>query len=233
MADYIADKTPLFYRDLPKIIDDLGDGYFVTTIKSTLAKLPTSESFQESHFGEIATGIFVEEVMGLRKLYSKLTLLTAENANAFKMDLVLYRPTSDPIEFIFGEVKSSPKISADGSPVGHHKSCFADIFTSMNKYGDDDLAFDLTAAKDHIQALPEVERNRIRKALMPYGDLIVSYAGFAIIDTTTKSDSEISLLATRQNKKTFDVDVICVEEFPTVATSAYKRLEALRRACSE
>jgi hypothetical protein len=41
LSDYIADKTPLFYRELPKIIDELGEGYFVSTVRSTLARLPT------------------------------------------------------------------------------------------------------------------------------------------------------------------------------------------------
>ncbi len=94
---YIADRAPFFYRDLPSITQSLGDGFFVSTIKQTLSKLPTSESFRESHFGEIAAGIFAEEVMGLTKLYSKLSLLTAENANAYKMDLVLFDLTLIPL----------------------------------------------------------------------------------------------------------------------------------------
>lgn len=232
LAGYIADKAPLLYRTLPKVVDSLGDGYFVTTMKETLDRLPTSDSFKESHFGEIATSIFVEEVMGLRKLYSKLSLLTAENANAFKMDLVMYRPGSNPVEFIFGEVKSSPKTAADGLPAKHNQSCFADIFRSFNKYGEDDLRFDLTAAKDNITVLDPSERDAVRKALKPYAERVVTYAGFAIIDQSTKCDDEVSLLATRKNRKPFNIDLICIEGFPTVADAVYKKLEVLRNACS-
>lgn len=233
LATYIADKAPLFYRTLPTIISSLGEGYFVSTMKETLARLPTNDSFRESHFAEIASCIFAEEVMGLKRLYSKLSLLTAENANAFKMDLVLYKPGSSPVEFVLAEVKSSPKTSDDGLPAGHDKACFAALFDSFNKYGEGDLSFDLSAAKDHVEALNPAERDLVRQALMPYGDRVISYAGLVIIDHSTKSDDEITLLATRKNAKRFDVDVICVEGFPKVADSAYRQLEVIRNACSQ
>ncbi len=98
---YIADRAPLFYRNVEDIIQDLQAGYFVTAMKTTLARIPNSASFQESHFGEIVAGLFAEDVMGLRKLYSKLSLLTAENSNAYKMDLVMYDPSCSPLCFRF------------------------------------------------------------------------------------------------------------------------------------
>lgn len=233
LDDYISDKAPLYYRDLSSIYDSLNDGYFLTTIKETLRKLPTSDSFRESHFGEIAACIFTEEVMGLRRLYSKLSLLTSENANAYKMDLVLYDPSSTPLEFIFCEVKSSPKSSTDGLPVGHDKSCFADIFNSLNGYAQSDLEFDLAAAKDRISNLPEPDRSRVRDALKPYSNSIVKYAGIAVIDSSTKDANETAILATRKNKKIFDIDLICLEAYPSTAQSVYDRLEALSVLCSK
>lgn len=232
LSQYIADKAPLFYRKISDVYESLGDGFFVSTMKETLAKLPTADTFRSSHFGEIATAIFAEEVMGLKKLYSKLSLLTAENSNAYKMDLVLYDPNSDPIEFIFAEVKSSPKTKNDCYPAGHDKSCFADIFKSLNAYQSKDLQFDLTAARDHINNLPEKEKERVRSALRPYSNSKIRYAGFAIIDSSTKNNDELGMLATRKNSKYFDVDVICVESYPSVAQSVYDKLEALKIACS-
>lgn len=228
---YISDRAPLFYRELSKIIESFGDGYFVSSIVDTLRKLPNSQTFRESHFGEITAAIFAEEVMGLRKIYSKLSLLTAENSNAYKMDLVMYDPKSNPIELIFGEVKSSPKTAADGLPANHHKSCFADIFNSLNHYTNDDLNFDFGAARDRMDALPEPDRTRVREALLPYSDAKIRYIGFAIIDSSTKDETEISVLATRKNNKQFDVDVVCVEEYPQLAESIYHRLDKLRQAC--
>src|ERR1035437_4057751 len=168
LSKYISDRAPLFYRDAEKIIETIRNGYFGTAYQETLARIPSSESFQESHFAEVAAGIFAEEVMKLAILYSKLTLLTAENANAYKMDLLLCNPQVEPVEFVFGEVKSSTKCAADGMPPGHDASCFVDLFNSFNKYDNTDASFDLTAAKDRLSLMDASIRDRIIAALMPY-----------------------------------------------------------------
>lgn len=230
IGQYIADRAPLFYRSVDDILRDLQAGYFVTAIKSTLAKLPTSESFQESHFGEIVAGLFAEDVLGLRKLYSKLSLLSAENANAYKMDLVMYDPSSKPLRFVFGEVKCSPKISADCTPVGHDASCYADIFNSMNKYSSEDCAFDLNAARDRLVGLKPGEREAVRQALLPYSGARVAYAGFAVIDTSTYDKDEAQVLRTRKNDKQFEVDLICLESFSTIAGLVYGGLKGILQA---
>jgi Cap4 SAVED domain len=97
LAAYISEKAPYYYRKLPDLIKSIQDGLYVTFIKETLARLPTSDKFRESHFGEMLVSIFVEEIMNLRVIYSKLALLTAENANAFKMDLILYDPAANQL----------------------------------------------------------------------------------------------------------------------------------------
>ena len=62
LSSYIADRAPLFYRKVLDITNGLGEGYFVTPLKEVLARIPTSESFRSSHFGEITCSIFAEEV---------------------------------------------------------------------------------------------------------------------------------------------------------------------------
>lgn len=222
---YISDRAPLFYRRLSSIIKDMQAGYFLSAINNTLAKLPTSKSFQISHFGEIVAAIFAEEVLGLRRLYSKLTLLSAENANAYKMDLVYYDPSADPIELVFGEVKCSPKSAKEGLPAKHDDSCFADIFASMNKYSDSDKEFDLTAVRDHLNEIPDPDRQRVREALKPYSEAPVRYAAFAIIDVSTYSETEAQVLRTRKNYKAFDVDIVCLESYAPVAENVYGSLK--------
>jgi hypothetical protein len=232
LEQYVADRAPLFYRDPKAVADTLADGYFLSAIKETLARLPESVTFQDSHFAEIAACIFCEEVLGLRRIYSKLSLLTAENANAYKIDLVLYRPGSVPVEFVFGEVKSSMKTAADGLPPGHDASCFADVFRSLKDYEDKDLDFDLTAAKDHLQTIPEPERERIRQALKPYGAKAVRYLAMAMIDVGTLVLDETRVLAHRKSAKTFDVDLVCIEEMPDVARSVFEMLKVVQEAAS-
>ena len=232
--DYvIADCAPTFYRHLQDVANALMvDGGFLTTIKETLQRLPTSESFRESHFGEIAAGMFAEEFLGLKIIYSKLSLLTAENANAYKMDLMLYRPASNPLEFVLGEVKSSPKGKADGLPARHDQSCFAAVFRSLRGYGVDDLQFDLATVKDRLKHMDTTSASQIREALKPYLDRKVTYAGFALIDTATRSEAEMKVLATRVSEKSFDVDLVCIEAYKEVADSVYQRLAQINDLCS-
>ncbi len=230
LDNFICEKAPFFYRNPDKIINDINLGYFGSSIADTLRRMPKSESFRESHFGEILATIFAEEVMGLRRIYSKLSLLTSENSNAYKMDLVLYDPTRDPIDIVFGEVKSSPKISLNGEPVGHAASCFPSLFASVNKYSEDDSKYDLTTARDNINNLPVEDKERVRKALEPYSGAKIRVAGITVIDSTTTHDSELRVLASRRNSTPFDVDVIGVETFKDMADSVYIKLENLRNA---
>ena len=102
-----------------------------------------------------------------------------------------------------------------------------DIFNSMNKYSSEDCDFDLTAARDNINNIPEKDRERVRAALKPYSGSKVGYAGFAVIDTSTYSVDESKVLRTRKNEKIFDVDLICLESFSLVARKVYKSLRNL------
>ena len=227
-----ADVLPLFYRDFASIAASLEAGFFTSTMQTTLARLPTAPSFQESHMAEALACIFAESVLGLRRIYSKLALLTSENANAYKMDIVLYNPKTDPIELVLTEVKSSTKTALDGLPAGHDKSCFADVFASMNKYKPRDLSFDLVAAADRLSLVPEPDRQRVREALLPYSASPRRYAAIVVIDRGTFHPSEGTVLGTRRNAKTFDVDLLCVEDFGGVVTTVYDKLGRLRDACS-
>ncbi|WP_437578350.1 Hachiman antiphage defense system protein HamA [Sorangium sp. So ce887] len=235
---YIAQRALIFYRSITNIIMDLQQGYPLNTFKETLARIPQSESFRTSHFGEIAACLFAEEVVGLKRLYSKLSLLTAENANANKMDLLLYDPGKVPLEFVLGEVKCSAKSISDGDPPRHHESCFASLFKSMREYTTTDLEFDLAAIKDRLNDsdIPQGDKARIIDALRPYSQRRVRYAGFVVIDASTRRDDEAQVLATRASDKEWDVDLVGFESYSAISESVYKRLEgvleALRRACS-
>lgn len=221
---YMAERLPYFYREPKQLAQLFGNGYFLTAIQRALETLPTAETFQSSHFGEILAGIYAEEVLSLGRLYSKLALRTAENSNVYKMDVLLYEPASDPVEFVFAEVKSSMKTAAGGLPAGHDKSCFADLFTSFNAYKDKDLKFDLGAIQDRMTDIPPEDRRRIEEALLPYRERRIRYAGFCVIDSSTHNDDEVAILGTRKNDKSFNVDLLCVAELPDVATSAYEIL---------
>lgn len=224
LENYMADRVPYFYKPASEIADAFREGYFLSAIKQILRKLPTAESFQESHFGEILAGVYGEEILGMRRLYSKLALLTAENANAFKMDVLFYRPGTSPVQFVFAEVKSSMKTPDDGWPPGHDAACFASLFASLKKYKDADREFDLDRIKERMVDLPAADREAITRALLPHRTRHVQYAGFCVIDSATHHEDECSVLATRSNDKPFDVDLLCVAELPAVVAETYNHL---------
>lgn len=228
LESYVADRTPYFYNEPAQIAKKLEEGFFLSAINEILVRIPKADSFRESHFGEILAGIYGEELLGLRRLYSKLALLTAENANAYKMDVLFYRPGSDPAEFVFTEVKSSMKTADDGLPAGHDRVCFAKLFASLNRYGDDDVRFDLAAIRDRLDQIPEPDRDRIRTALLPHRPKNIRYAGMCVIDGGTHDEAESSVLGTRKNRRVFDVDVICVTELPAVVDATYQLLDSVR-----
>jgi hypothetical protein len=114
-------------------------------------------------------------------------------------------------------------------PAKHDASCFADLFRSFKHYTSDDLQFDLSAARDRLALRDPVEQERVKRALLPYGTRSVRFAGFAIIDLSTRDDSELQMLATRKSDHAFDVDVLCVEAFAGLCDAIYSDLERYRR----
>lgn len=229
LEHYMSERIPTYYRDPAHIAADLARGYFLRAVADTLAKLPTAESFRESHFGELLASEFALAAMGLRLLYSKLRLLTAENANAYKMDIMMYDPSIEPIALVLLEVKSSIKTATE-EPPGHDKSIYASLFDSLRKYAKADLSYDLTAARDRMGDLPEEDRERLAREFAKYGGPTVRHAGVCSIDVETYVESEASLLATRRSDKNFDVDVLCVVELAQIIDSCFAKLSALRDA---
>ena len=225
LEDLMADRAPLYYRSPHRIAEMLHDGHFKTAFVETVGLLPTSEHFRESHFGEILSGVFAQEVVGWRLLYSKLRLNTAENSNPHKMDLLFLDPEGSVPTLILGEVKSSMKSDV---PAAHDSSCYPSLFDSLRRYSEDDLQYDLTAARDHLDDLLPEERALARQALLPYSGSQILYAGFLVVDTNTRSDGETSMLATRKSEKQFDIDLVCVERLAEVCATTYGQLAALR-----
>jgi hypothetical protein len=224
LEGYMADRLPYFYKEPGDIASAFGEGYFLTAFKEVLQNLPDAPTFRESHFGEIIAAEYAEAILGLKRIYSKLALLTSENTNALKMDILLYRPGTDPVQFVLAEVKSSMKTAKDGLPACHDKSCFPSLFASFNSYSQKDLDFDLGRIKERFGELPDEDRRAISDALQPHRTRQIEYAGFCVIDNSTHDENESALLGARKNKKVFDVDLLCIAELPDVVVATYEKL---------
>jgi hypothetical protein len=105
---YAAGKISYYYR-IPKNIgaDFAAEHDAIEMIQSLLHRLPTQDKFRNSHFGEIMCAVYMQEALGLKRLYSKLTLLTAENTNAHKMDAFFVDLSTTPYTYVAVEAKSS------------------------------------------------------------------------------------------------------------------------------
>ena len=110
-------------------------------------------------------------------------------------------------------------------PPGHDKSCYAEIFNSLRIYNEGDQSFDLTTLKDRLEITDETEKKRVKDSLLPYANRNVGYIGIAVIDHSTYLEEEVPVLATRKSDKTFDVELLCVEQYKDTSSQVYKILE--------
>jgi hypothetical protein len=192
--------------------------------------LPTHQWFQKSHFAEILAAIFAEEQLDWCPLYSKLSVLTAENANANKMDILMYVPGTAPLNFVFIEIKSSHRMCLTKRRAYHNSGCYRDLFISLDEYSESDKKFDLDAITTNIDQVREQDRDAVQNALIPYGHKIVTYAGFCVIDASTSDDGEIQFLATEPHPKPIEVDVVAIDNLPKLSGDTWARLDRIRRA---
>jgi hypothetical protein len=233
LARYMADRAPTFYRDPRLIIEKIRQGYPDTAMQAVYRRLPTREGFQKSHFGEILSAVFAEEQLEWRPIYSKLSVTTSENSNANKMDVLMYVPDTNPLKFVFIEVKSSQRICLTKKRAYHNSGCYKDLFDTLEGHSENDKEFDLDAVESNIDKIRESDRDIIRDTLVPYGPKIVTYAGFCVIDASTKDDGELQFLALQPHSKDIDVDVIAIDNLPKLTGDTWARLDRIRRAYLE
>jgi len=70
LAKVVAGQIPYFYRDPGKIASDFAARHDALEMIYDLAtKVPNSQKFQNSHFGEILSALYLEDVLQLRRLY--------------------------------------------------------------------------------------------------------------------------------------------------------------------
>ena len=222
---FFANKIPYFYRDIEDIIRDIKAGFFVQAVKDTLNRMPEEQSFKESHMGEIIASQFARDMSNLKLMYSKLKLLTTENGNVYKMDLVLYCIDGENVEIVFVEVKMSPKNTLTRK---HSKSVYPSLFDSLREYEVKDREFDISLARDQIKNLLDPDRTILENALMPYSrKMTYSYLGIIVIDMATIDEDDMQILYTRSSNKKFEIDVVCIENLAINIDKSYKMLKSM------
>jgi hypothetical protein len=221
---YLGGKIPYFYRDSEKIAADFAARHDALDIVVDLAtKAPTSENFQQSHCGEIMTALYLEDVLKLRMLYSKLTLTTSENTNVHKMDGFFVDTTTDPFTFYAVEAKTSILPTPKTPFQGHRYGILKSMIDSLEKYGADDKRFDFTLIRDNLSQAsfsPE-EAKKIKKDLIPPGPAQLVNLGMAAVNESTIVGLDDEYILTEKCALSFNFRSLVVVDLAKLSKKAY------------
>ena len=189
---HLSGQLPYFYREPARIAEDFAARHNALEMLADLAiRLPTHPQFQNSHCGEILAALFLEEALGLKRLYCKLSLTTSQNTNAHKMDAFFVELSDDaPYRYFAVEAKCSIQPTQSDRPFrGHRSGILRQLVKSLDSYTTLDRRFDFALIRDNLErdAFTEAQRTTIRRDLVPPGPLRLTYLGTATINRSTIS----------------------------------------------
>lgn len=222
LAKVVAGQIPYFYRQPEKIAADFAARHdALEMIYDLTTKVPTSTKFQNSHFGEILSALYLEDVLQLRRLYCKLTLLTAENTNAHKMDGLFVDTSTIPFSYFWVEAKTSILPTNKTAFNGHRHGILKQLIQSLDGYDEQDQRFDFVAIRDNLDsAFNPSEAAQIKNDLTPPGPTI-SYLGMAAINDSTISKEDDDWILSTSCKRTFTFRGLTVTNLAGCAREAY------------
>lgn len=222
LSRYIGGKIPYFYREPEKIGEDFGAGHdAIEMLLSLFATIPTTPKFQNSHCGEIISSLYLEEVLGYRKLYSKLTLTTAENTNVHKMDAFFVKIDKEN-EYLLVEAKSSIIPTETTKFSGHRHGILKQMLGSIGEYTKGDERFDFTRIRDNLgKDFSEEEAKKIKKDLIPPGPIKCSFLGVATVNASTIDAKDDDYILSQSCENSFNFAAVVVNDLATLAKDAY------------
>jgi len=231
---YISGKIPYFYRDPFKIANDFSEKLDVIgLIADVFRKLPTTEKFRSSHFGEILGSIYIEEILGYKILLRKLTQLTAENTNVHKMDIMCVDTSNYDFKYWWFEVKTSIQ-PASKKKAYHRHGIYKQLKESLEKYSHGDKMYDFVQIRDNLSksdfSLEEIKQ--IRKDFSPPGPEIF-FHGLAVINIASIDDSDNDYIISEPSSIAYNVRVLTITDLKSMAIDAYERLENIKKATGE
>ena len=223
LSRYLGGKLPYHYRSPDKIGEDFGAEHdALEMIWSLFAQAPTTPKFQNSHCGEILSSVYLEEVLGYKKLYSKLTLTSAENTNVHKMDGFFVKVDGDEFEYLLVEAKSSILPTDKTKFSGHRHGILKQMLESIDGYSKDDERFDFAKIRDNLSiSFSEKEARQIKRDLVPPGPLKCSFLGVAVINSSTVHHADDDFILSSVITYPFDFAAIVIDDLATLASESY------------
>lgn len=224
LTHFVAGQLPYYYREPEKIAADFARRHNALDLITDLAiKAPTTSKFQQSHCGEIFCALYVEKVLGFRRLYSKLTLTTAEDTNVHKMDAFFVDTSTSPFTYLEVEAKSSI-LPTEKSPFkGHRHGILSKMIESFEAYDPSDERFDFTAIRDNLERsnFTPKEAEQICNDLVPPGPQKLVRMGMATINEATICSEDDDFILTAPCKKSFNYRALIVADLARLASEAY------------
>jgi hypothetical protein len=220
---HLSGQLVYHYRPVDGIIADFSSR--VSALEAVLAlasSIPDSPSFQNSHCGEILAAHFIEERLGFRRLYSKLTLLTSQNTNAHKMDGLFVDTKNFPYTYLFVEAKSSILPTVSTPRKSHRSGILTDMIRSLEVYAQDDPRFEFSRIRDNLEKefSPE-ERKIIQADLTPPGPDTLRYFGVSITNKDTVNYEDDDFILSKECHLSFDYHGLVVTDLAMLAEEAY------------
>lgn len=233
LAYYLAGQIPYFYRPPDKIADEFRERSNALDLVVDLAtKAPTSRKFQQSHCGEILAALYIEDILGFRRLYSKLTLTTSENTNVHKMDGFFVDIRQSPYIYIAVEAKSSIMPTGTSNFSGHRYGILKQMIESVENHSSINKRFDLTLIRDNLErfAFSIEEQIQIRKDLFPPGPHNLINIGMATINKSTISEKDDIYILCEPCTTCFNYRAIVVADLSELTKTSYGLVQGLKKA---
>lgn len=224
LSHLVGGQLPYFYRSPDKISNEFKSRHNAIEMIIDLAvKMPSSEKFQTSHCGEILCAIYLEDILGLKRLYSKLTLTTSENTNVHKMDGFFVDISTNPFVYYAVEAKCSILPTSKTKFSGHRHGILNQMITSLKGYDDNDERFDFTAIRDNLEvgSFTDNESGQIRKDLIPPGPEQLKNIGMAAINVCTVDEKDDDFILTEPCSREFDYYCLAVTDLTSLANKSY------------
>jgi hypothetical protein len=224
LSRYVAGKIPYHYRSAKKIALDFESAHdAIEMVLSLFAQAPTAEKFQNSHCGEIISSIYLEEVLGYRRLYCKLSLTTSENTNVHKMDGFFVNISTAPFHYLLVEAKTSVLPTSKTKFNGHRHGILKQMLESIGKYSHGDQRFDFTRIRDNLDTSfdPDVAK-QIRSDLIPPGPKHSAYCGIAVVNSSTIDANDDDFIISTACPNEFSYRAVLVKDLAALASAAYK-----------
>lgn len=224
LVHHLSGQLPYFYRAPADIAAEIvARHHALEVLSDAVIRMPTSPKFQQSHCGEILATLFLEDILGLTRLYCKLSLKTAENSNVHKMDGFFVDLRKSPFEYYAVEAKCSILPTQKSRFSGHRFGILKQLVSSLNSYESQDRRFDLSLIRDHLET-PNFTRDQqkeIQRDLVPPGPRNLLYLGIASINKSTVNTEDDDYILSEPCSRNFSFYCIAVSDLKKLAESSY------------